>query len=143
VADEWGFAVRGVREFEQTIDNLIRAQERASLAALNAGVKEIATLAKANVGGQEHPQSRSGALRRSIRWWGAKPIAPGVFAARAGPSRRSKAARYARPTELGNPRWVRRTGYPYLKPAERAVRRELAAIYRRAWTQGQKQGTGR
>jgi hypothetical protein len=142
VSAEFGFAVRGVREFGQGLDQLVKAQERASLVALNAGVKEIAARARANVG-SGRPQSRSGKLRRSIRWWGAKPIAPGVFAARAGPSRRSSAARYARTIELGNPRWQRRSGYPYLKPAERAVRRELGAIYRRAWTQGQKQATRR
>jgi hypothetical protein len=142
VADDFGFAIRGVREFDQSIDKLIREQERQSLVALNEGVKAIAAAARSNVG-SGRPASRSGNLRRSIRWWGAKRIAPGVFVARAGPSRRSKAAKYARPVELGNPRWQRGTGYPYLKPAERAVRPTLPAIYRRAWTQGQKAATRR
>jgi hypothetical protein len=138
--DDFGFVLRGVREFDAAIDKLVAAQERASLVALNAGAKEIAQAAKANVGGQEHPQSRSGSLRRSIRWWGAKQIAPGVFAARAGPSRRSSSSRYARTIELGNPRWKRTSGYPFLKPAERAVRARLPQIFHRAWTEGQKRG---
>lgn len=138
MANDFGFVMRGVREWDREVDKLIAAQEKASLVALNAGVKEIAQAARANVGGQSHPRSQSGKLRRSIRWWGAKRLAPGVYAARAGPSRRSSASRYARPTELGNPRWKRKTGYPYLKPAERAVKARLPQVFRRAWTQGQK-----
>jgi hypothetical protein len=142
MADNLGFAMRGVREFDQAIGNLIVEQEKASLVALNAGAKAIAQAAKARFGGG-HPRSRSGKLRGSIRWWRAKRLAPGVYASRAGPSRRSSASRYARPVELGNPRWKRKVGYPYMKPAENEVRTGLPAIYRKAWTSGQKQAVRR
>ena len=78
------------------------------------------------------PGNVSGNLRRGIKTEG--PVRRGTaWVGWVGPT-----AIYSRAVELGNPRWKRKKGYPFVEPALRFINRMIPTIAARAWSRAMK-----
>lgn len=123
--------VKGLREFNVSVDGLVARFEQTSKAALSAAAKILIGEARSSFGsGSGSPESRTGRLAGSII--ATEPVSKGLkgYQLQVGPT----GVEYARKVELGKRGHRSAPPHPYLAPGYKRAGAAWALVFREMYS---------